>query len=45
MDANQFKALQASLKDGYRDDPGSAQFRLSASGTLGEAGITCRVET
>jgi uncharacterized OsmC-like protein len=45
MDANQLKALQAPLKDRYRDDPESARFTLSASGTLGEAGITCRVET
>jgi uncharacterized OsmC-like protein len=45
MDANQFRALQAPLKDRYRDDPESARFTLSASGTLDEARITCRVET
>ena len=45
MDAGQLKALQAPLKERYREDPGSARLTLRASGTLGEQGITCRVET
>ena len=45
MDASQLKALQAPLKQRYRDDPESARFTLSASGMLGAEAITCRVET
>ena len=45
MDASQLKALQAPLKEQYREDPESARLTLTASGTLGEEGITCRVET
>ena len=45
MDASQLKALQAPLKQQYRDQPESARFTLSASGMLGAEAITCRVET
>lgn len=45
MDASQLKALQAPLKQRYREDPGSARFTLAASGTLGAEAIACRVET
>jgi uncharacterized OsmC-like protein len=44
MDANEIKALQAPLKQKYRDDPKSAVVTLRARARLGE-GITCRVET
>ena len=44
MDANDIKALQAPLKQKYRDDPQSAVVRLRAQASLGE-GITCNVET
>jgi uncharacterized OsmC-like protein len=44
MDANEIKALQAPLKQKYRDDPQSAVVRLRAHARLGE-GITCNVET
>ena len=44
MDANEIKALQAPLKQKYRDDPQSAVVRLRAQARLGE-GITCNVET
>lgn len=45
MDARQLRALQAPLKEQYRENPESARLTLTASGTLGEEGITCRVET
>ena len=44
MDTNEIKALQAPLKQKYRDDPQSAVVRLRAQARLGE-GITCYVET
>jgi uncharacterized OsmC-like protein len=44
MDATTLRALQAPLKDRYRDDPEAAVVTLRASGSLGE-GITCSVET
>lgn len=44
MDANEIRALQAPLKQKYRDDPQSAIVTLRAQARLGE-GITCKVET
>jgi uncharacterized OsmC-like protein len=44
VDANEIKALQAPLKQKYRDEPQSAVVTLRAQARLGE-GITCRVET
>lgn len=44
MDANDIKALQAPLKQKYREDPASAVITLRARARLGE-GITCKVET
>ena len=44
MDANEIKALQAPLKQKYRDEPQSAVVTLRAQARLGE-GITCKVET
>src|ERR671938_1613739 len=44
MDAQALRALQAPLKDRYRDDPGAARITLSASGELGE-GVSCSVQT
>ncbi len=44
MNADELKALQAPLKDKYRQTPGSALITLRAQGRLGE-GLTCRVET
>jgi uncharacterized OsmC-like protein len=45
MDAQQFRSLQAPLKEQYRQKPESALVTLTASGTLDGAGISCRVET
>jgi uncharacterized OsmC-like protein len=44
MKAEELRALQAPLKEKYRDDPASGQVTLRASGRIGE-GITCRVPT
>jgi uncharacterized OsmC-like protein len=44
MDSNEIKALQAPLKQKYRDEPQSAVVTLRAQARLGE-GITCKVET
>jgi len=44
MKAEELRALQAPLKQRYRDEPGAARITLSARGSL-DAGITCSVET
>ena len=44
MDANQLRALQAPLKDQYRQQPQAASITLKASGRLGD-GLTCSVDT
>ena len=44
MDAAALKALQAPLKDKYRETPQAAVVTLKAEGRIGE-GVTCRVET
>ena len=45
MPTDDLRALQAPLKQRYRDDPASALVTLSASGTLDAPGVTCWVET
>jgi uncharacterized OsmC-like protein len=42
--AQELRALQAPLKDRYRDDPEAAIVTLKARATLGE-GVSCSVET
>src|SRR5437764_10089867 len=44
MNAQKLRALQAPLKEQYRQDPEAARLTLRAHGRVGE-GITCRVET
>jgi uncharacterized OsmC-like protein len=44
MDAAALKALQAPLKDKYRETPGAAVVTLEAEGRIGE-GVTCSVQT
>lgn len=39
------KALQAPLKQRYRDDPAAALITLRASGTLDSQSVSCRVDT
>ena len=44
MNADELRALQAPLKDQYRQAPQSAVITLKAQGRLGE-GVSCSVET
>lgn len=44
MEREELRALQAPLKERYRDDAQAAQITLSASATLGE-GVSCSVQT
>ena len=44
MDATALKALQAPLKERYREQPESAVITLKAEGNIGE-GVTCSVQT
>jgi uncharacterized OsmC-like protein len=44
MKSDELRALQAPLKDRYREDASSARVTLKASSRLGE-GISCKVET
>lgn len=45
MDSTTLRALQAPLKDGYRDNPDSAVITLKARGSLDDTAIACKVET
>jgi uncharacterized OsmC-like protein len=45
MDATALRALQAPLKDKYRQDADAAVITLKAQGTLDDQHITCKVET
>ena len=45
MRADELKALQAPLKDRYKQDGTAAVVTLKASGTLGAESITCKVAT
>ena len=45
MDAETLKALQAPIKQKYRDTPDSAVITLKAEGTVGAEGVTCKVDT
>lgn len=45
MDAEALRALQAPLKERYRENPDAATITLRAEGALDEAAIACRVET
>jgi uncharacterized OsmC-like protein len=44
MNRDQLQAVQAPLKEHYREEPGAALVTLRANGTLGE-GVTCSVAT
>lgn len=44
MNAEDLRAVQAPLKERYRETPRAALVTLRASGRLGE-GVTCRIET
>lgn len=45
MDSQALKALQAPLKDKYKNDPSTAVLTLSAEGELGNEGVSCSVKT
>jgi uncharacterized OsmC-like protein len=45
MDGNQLRALQAPLKQRYKDEPDAAVITLKAKGTLDDANIACKLET
>ncbi len=45
MDADQLRAMQAPIKQRYKDDPAAAVITLKAKGTLDDANIACKVET
>jgi uncharacterized OsmC-like protein len=45
MDANALRALQAPLKERYKQDPDAALVTFKASGTLDDARIACKVDT
>ena len=44
MNAAELKALQAPIKDRYRNEPKAAMITLRAKGKIGE-GVTCNVQT
>jgi len=44
MNTEQLRALQAPLKDRYRDQPATARITLHADGRLGD-GVSCSVQT
>ena len=45
MDRGELQALQAPLKERYREDPAASLVTLHAEGTLGQEAIACKVET
>lgn len=45
MDATELRALQAPLKDKYRDAPEAARITLKAQGSIDDGGVACKVET
>ena len=44
MNADELRAIQAPIKQRYRDDPQAAWFTVGAEGKLGE-GISCKIDT
>ena len=45
MDAGELRAMQAPIKERYKNDPKTAYITLRAKGTLDDSGIACKVET
>ena len=45
MDAESLRAMQAPIKERYRNDPQAAVVTLKAKGTLDDANIACKLET
>ncbi len=44
MDADDLRAIQAPIKERYREEPNAARITLRAEGRLGE-GLSCKIET
>jgi len=45
MDATELRAMQAPIKERYRNDPEAGLVTLKARGTLDDTNIACKVET
>ena len=45
MNVDELRALQAPIKERYREQPEAAVITLRAAGSLDQDGISCRVET
>src|SRR5687767_3040087 len=45
MDAAELRAMQAPIKDKYKNQPDAALITLKAKGSLDDTGIACKVET
>ena len=45
MDAAELRAMQAPIKDRYKNDPNAALITLKAKGSLDDTHIACKVET
>jgi uncharacterized OsmC-like protein len=45
MNADELRALQAPLKERYRDDPATAVVTMHSTGTLDGDGVVCRVRS
>src|SRR6201995_607699 len=45
MDATELRAMQAPIKERYKQDAGAALITLKAKGTLDDQSIACKVET
>jgi len=45
MNADELKAMQAPIKDRYKQDAGAARITLHASGDVSGEGLVCRVDT
>ena len=45
MDGNELRAMQAPIKQRYKDDPQAAVVTLRAKGTLDDTNIACKLET
>jgi uncharacterized OsmC-like protein len=45
MDANELRALQAPIKERYKNDPKAAHITLKAKGSLDDTNVACKVDT
>ena len=45
MDAAELRAMQAPIKERYKQDPSAAVITLKAKGSIETEGLTCKVET